>query len=97
MSVQLEGRVAVVSGAAVGLGRAAAIRLAKEGATIEILDLKDASPVVNEIKAAGGKAFSTLCDCIDEAQVDRAAKNIEARQLHRLFLGHQGDESVDQN
>jgi 3-oxoacyl-[acyl-carrier protein] reductase len=79
MSARLDGRVAVISGAAAGLGRAAATRLAKEGAVIEILDLKDASPVVSEIQAAGGKAFSTVCDCTDEAQIDRAAKVIEAR------------------
>jgi len=79
MSARLDGRVAVISGAAAGLGRAAAMRLAKEGAVIEILDLKDASPAVSEIQATGGKAFSTVCDCTDEAQIDRAAKAIEAR------------------
>lgn len=79
MAERLNGRVAVVSGAAAGLGRAAAIRLAKEGAAIEILDLKDASPAVDEIKGAGGEAHSILCDCTDEEQVARAAKEIEGR------------------
>ena len=82
MNARLDGRVAVVSGAAAGLGRAAAIRLASEGAIVEILDLKDASPVVSEIQAAGGKACAILCDCTDEAQIDRAAKAIEARHGH---------------
>ena len=79
MSGRLEDRVAVVSGAAAGLGRAAALRLASEGAVVEILDLKDASAVVNEIAAAGGKAKSILCDCTDEAQIARATKEIEDR------------------
>jgi len=69
----------VVSGAAAGLGKAAAIRLAKEGAAIEILDLKDGSATVGEITAAGGRAHSILCDCTDEEQVARAANEIEGR------------------
>jgi NAD(P)-dependent dehydrogenase (short-subunit alcohol dehydrogenase family) len=79
MARRFEGRVAVVSGAAAGLGRAIAIRLANEGAAVEILDIKDASPVVIEIISSEGKANSILCDCTDEEQVDRAAKEIEAR------------------
>ena len=79
MAGRLEGRVAVVSGAAVGLGRAASIRLANEGAAVEILDLKDGSETVNEIRKSGGKAHSILCDCTDEQQIDRAVKDIEGR------------------
>ncbi|MBZ5618714.1 MAG: SDR family oxidoreductase [Acidobacteriia bacterium] len=79
MAERLNGRVAVISGAAAGLGKAAAIRLAKEGAAVEILDLKDASAVAEEIQAAGGQAHSILCDCTDEEQIARAAKEIEAR------------------
>jgi NAD(P)-dependent dehydrogenase (short-subunit alcohol dehydrogenase family) len=79
MNGRLEGRVAVVSGAAAGLGKAAAIRLAKEGAKVEILDIKDASETVKEIQALGGEAYSVLCDCTDEEQVGRAVKEIEGR------------------
>ena len=79
MSGRLHGRVAVVSGAANGLGKAAALRLAREGAHIEILDIKDASQAVNEIRALGVQANSIICDCTDEAQVDRAVKEIDAR------------------
>jgi NAD(P)-dependent dehydrogenase (short-subunit alcohol dehydrogenase family) len=68
-----------VTGAAAGLGRAAAIRLAREGAAVEILDLKDASAVAAEIKSAGGQADSMLCDCTDEEQIARAAREIEGR------------------
>ena len=53
---RLANRVAIVSGAAGGLGRAIAIRLASEGAAIEILDLKDAGETCDAIKAAGGEA-----------------------------------------
>ena len=68
MSGRLQDRVAVVTGAAVGLGKAAALRLAKEGAKIEILDLKDSSETVKEIQALGVEAHSFVCDCTDEAQ-----------------------------
>jgi NAD(P)-dependent dehydrogenase (short-subunit alcohol dehydrogenase family) len=79
MTEGLNGRVAVVTGAAAGLGRAAAIRLAREGAAVEILDLQDASAVAGEIQSAGGQAHSELCDCTDEEQIARAARAIEGR------------------
>jgi len=71
--------VAVVTGAAAGLGRAVAHRLAREGAAVEILDLQDAAQVTGEIHGAGGQAHSMLCDCTDEEQIARAAKEIEGR------------------
>src|SRR5262249_49501884 len=77
---RLENRVAVVSGAAGGLGRAIAIRLAAEGASIDILDRKDASEVCAEIVGAGGKAHATLCDVTDEAQIAAAVKGIGERR-----------------
>ena len=58
--MRLKDRVTVVTGAAAGLGRAAAIRLASEGAQMELLDLKDGAPVRDEIRASGGKAESTI-------------------------------------
>ena len=79
MAGRLSGRVAVISGAAGGLGKAAAIRLASEGAAIEILDLKDGGTAVDEIAAAGGQANAILCDCTDEQQIARAANDIESR------------------
>jgi len=79
MTTRLEGRIAVISGAAGGLGKAAAIRLAREGARIEILDIKDASETVRQIREAGGEANATLCDCTDEGQIAAAAAAIEGR------------------
>ena len=74
---RLQDRVAVVTGGAAGLGRAAALRLAEEGAVLAILDIQDAGAVCREIREAGGKAESLLCDCTDEAQIAHAVKAIE--------------------
>ncbi len=55
---KLDGKVAVITGAARGIGRADAILFAKEGAAVFVSDI-DAEPlkgVVNEIKSVGGKA-----------------------------------------
>jgi len=82
MEGRLQNRIAVVTGGAAGLGKATAIRLAKEGAILEILDLNDASAAVEEIKAPGGVAYSTICDCADEEQIAAAVKEIEARHGH---------------
>ena len=76
---RLNERVAVVSGAATGIGKAAALRLAAEGAAVEILDLKDASAPVNEIRAAGGQANAEICDVTSEEQIAQAVAAIAAR------------------
>jgi NAD(P)-dependent dehydrogenase (short-subunit alcohol dehydrogenase family) len=75
----LGGRVAVVSGAATGIGRAIAVRLAAEGAAIEILDIRDSSSACDEIRAAGGSANCEICDVTKEDQIAAAVTSIEGR------------------
>ena len=76
---RLKDRIAIVSGAAGGIGRAAALRLATEGAKIEILDLKDASTTVDAIRSAGGEAYAQVCDVTSEPQIAEAVATIENR------------------
>lgn len=76
---QLDGKVAVISGAATGIGAASARRFVAEGAAVAILDLNaaDGEALVAELAAAGGTARFFSCDVADlaavEAAVDQAA------------------------
>lgn len=90
MDRRLQGRVAVITGGAAGLGKAAAIRLAKEGASIEILDLQDASAAVEEIRALGSAAHSTICDCSNEAQIASAVATIGSRGGVDILVNNAG-------
>jgi NAD(P)-dependent dehydrogenase (short-subunit alcohol dehydrogenase family) len=76
---RLKDRVAVISGAAAGIGKAIAVRLAAEGALVEILDIRDASEPCAEIRRAGGTASSVICDVTKEDQIQQAADSIGAR------------------
>ncbi|HZU48219.1 MAG TPA: SDR family NAD(P)-dependent oxidoreductase, partial [Mycobacterium sp.] len=60
-ATDLSGKVAVVTGAAAGLGRAEAIGLARAGATVVVNDIAtalDASDVIDEITSAGADTGS---------------------------------------
>ena len=75
---RLDGRVAIVTGAAQGIGAAYAKRFAEEGAKVAICDVLDCTNVVNTITQSGGEAFGMEVDVSDEAQVaDLVAKTVE--------------------
>jgi NAD(P)-dependent dehydrogenase (short-subunit alcohol dehydrogenase family) len=76
----LAGRIAVVTGASRGIGRAIALRFAAEGARVGLLARSaDAlADVVAEIAAAGGAATAVRCDVSDPRQVETAAAEIHA-------------------
>ena len=85
MSINFEGRVAIVTGAANGLGKSHALSLAKLGAKVVVNDFggardgtggssEAAEKVVAEIKAAGGEAIANGADVSSEEQVDAMVK-----------------------
>jgi len=65
---RLEGRNAVVTGAANGIGRASALRFASEGANLAILDLEadGLESVAEEARRAGAKVVTIAGDCTNE-------------------------------
>jgi 3-oxoacyl-[acyl-carrier protein] reductase len=71
-------RVAVVTGAARGIGAATAIQFAREGAAVAVLDLDEqaCTETVDRIKASGGTAIALGCDVSDEAQVDAVINKV---------------------
>ncbi len=66
---KLDGRVAIITGAAQGIGAAYARRFAEEGAKIVIADILDSTNVVNTIKQSGGDAIGLQVDVSDKSQV----------------------------
>ena len=76
---RLDGRIAVVTGAASGMGQGAAIKLATEGAFVELLDRSDAGDTLAQITAGGGKAAASRCDVTDEAQITEAVQAAAGR------------------
>lgn len=78
--VDLTGRVAVVTGAAQGIGEATARRLATAGAAVAVVDLaKDKAEVVAlDIEEAGGRAIAVSCDVSDTSQVNAAVERTVA-------------------
>ena len=74
MSGNLEGKVAIVTGAARGLGKEYAERLAAEGVAIVVGDVRDCSETVAAVKGAGGRAVGVTLDVTDAASCEAAAK-----------------------
>ncbi len=72
MAGRLDGKVAVITGGASGIGRSCALRFALEGARIMVADLNGerADKVVAEIAAAGGIAAAVVVDTSSEAAAD---------------------------
>lgn len=63
---RLEGKVALISGAAGGIGAATARRFAAEGATVALMDVADPQPLVDELTAAGANATGVIADVATE-------------------------------
>jgi NAD(P)-dependent dehydrogenase (short-subunit alcohol dehydrogenase family) len=84
--------VAAITGAGSGIGRAIALRFAREGALIRALDLdeKAASETVSEIIRSGGKASAHSCDVANQIQVKEVFEELARRGPLNLLVNNAG-------
>jgi NAD(P)-dependent dehydrogenase (short-subunit alcohol dehydrogenase family) len=90
--MQLDGRVAFLTGAGSGIGRAGALALAREGAIVTVTDLDGAraQSVADEILATGGRAEAMALDAADDAAVTAAITDVAARGRLDILHSHAG-------
>ncbi len=76
----IQDKTAIVTGAGSGIGRAIALRLASEGVTVGVFDIRGdaANDTVSAVEAAGGKAVAVVCDITDYSAVVQAVAGFEA-------------------
>ncbi|MGO9059687.1 MAG: glucose 1-dehydrogenase [Candidatus Binataceae bacterium] len=67
----LEGKIALLTGGAAGIGRAAALAFAREGAKVIVADIVAVDETVAMVRAAGGTALALKCDVSRSADVER--------------------------
>ena len=78
--MQLQDKVALITGAASGIGKEIAIEYAKQGAKVVIADLAldTANKTAEEIRQSGGQAFAVAMDVTSEEQVDKGVADAAA-------------------
>ena len=76
--MRLKDKVAIITGAGQGIGRAAALRFAEEGAKVAVADIQQgqAEAVAREIVAPGGEAIPIFVDVADRSSVDAMVQRV---------------------
>jgi NAD(P)-dependent dehydrogenase (short-subunit alcohol dehydrogenase family) len=99
--MRLKDKIGIVTAAASGMGRAGALRFAKEGAAVGVVDIDQAGveAVVAEIKAAGGRALPIVADLAQDGEsrriVRETAKAFGGLDFVWNHVGHPGPAAVE--
>jgi len=84
MSLRLQNKIAIITGAAQGIGLATAAKFAREGASVVVCDMKPAAveaavETVRALLAPGAEVLGQVVDVTDRAQVDAMVATVKAR------------------
>ena len=99
--MRLQNKIGIVTAAASGMGRAGALRFAREGASVAVVDLDEAKAdaVVQQIVAAGGKAIALSGDLRQDAFareiVRRTAREFGGLDFVWNHVGHPGPAAIE--
>ena len=95
----LKDKVAIVTGAGSGIGRASALIMAREGAAVVVIDrdLDGGQQTIDQIEAAGGHAESLVLDVTDDAALTNAIAAIHARYGRIDILHNHAGAQVEGN
>lgn len=99
--MRLQNKIGIVTAAASGMGRAGALRFAREGASVAVVDLDEAAAnaVVQQITGAGGKAIALAGDLRQDAFareiVRRTAREYGGLDFVWNHVGHPGPASIE--
>lgn len=99
--MRLEGKIGIVTAAASGMGRAGALRFAREGASVAVVDIDEAGveSVVRDITDAGGRAKGIVADLTKDEDSRRIVRET-ANEFNGLdfvwdHVGHPGPASIE--
>jgi 2-keto-3-deoxy-L-fuconate dehydrogenase len=93
---RLDGKSAIITGGACGIGSAISTAFADAGATVHIVDLDGAAATATSsaLISAGAKAFAHTCNVADQARVEDIFSAILARQPIDILVNNAGVSSI---
>jgi 3-oxoacyl-[acyl-carrier protein] reductase len=89
-SMRLAGKVSIITGGGLGIGRATAIKFAREGARVAVCDINMSAvaETLTEIRSHGGEALGFQVDVTDKGSIARMVENV-------MFAWHRIDTLVN--